>query len=211
MFRLHNPLVVFDLEATIEEDDRGFLHHNEIVDLGAVYLNERLEVVAEFSSLVRARAPVTPRLAQLTGLRQEEVDAAPEWGQVAERFEAWVSAQCGAKIKKVRLCSWGSSFDITLLRRQYRDLGRELPFSGTVVDVKSLCFLRRSLAGERTDRLDLDELAVEWGLSLPAHRHRALPDARLTAEVLRKVWADLQGFWVPTPQGPWRHCRVEVS
>lgn len=211
MFTLHNPLVVFDLEATVRTDERGFTHHDEILDLGAVALDRDLLPIDEFSSLVQVHTPLNAFVTELTGIRPEDLVGQPRWAEVASQFVAWTSRHARGKLKHVRLCTWGSSFDITLLRRQFEDLGREFPFSGTVIDVKSLCFLRRSLSGERTDRLDMDGLAREWGLPSPSPRHRALPDARLTAALLRKVWMDLQGFWVPRDGAPWQHCRVETG
>ncbi len=209
VFNLNNPLLVFDLEATVRQDDRGHSHHDEILELGAVLLNRQLETVAEFSSLVKVKTPLNAFIIQLTGITSADLEHQNPWSDVAHHFLDWASAHLSGKIKQARLCTWGSSFDITLLRRQFDELDLPFPFSGTVIDVKSLCFLRQSLAGERTDHLDMEHLAKTWGLPLPPLRHRALADAQLTAALLRKVWDDLQGCWIPCQDGkPWQHVRL---
>lgn len=186
--------------------------HDEILDLGAVLLDRQLSPVAEFSSLVKVQTPLNAFITQLTGIKPADLlDQAP-WSTVAQNFLKWAEDHLGGKLKQARLCTWGSSFDITLLRRQFEDLNQSFPFSGTVIDVKSLCFLRQSMAGERTDHLDMDRLAATWGLEAPSPRHRALPDARLTALLLKKIWEDMQGCWVPCQEGqPWRHVRLTVN
>jgi DNA polymerase III epsilon subunit-like protein len=212
VFKLHNPLVVFDLEATVRTNEKGHSVHDEILDLGAVFLDQNLKPQGEFSSLVQVRTPLNDFITRLTGIKPQDLEGQPTWPEVASRFLDWVQQLAQGKLKQVRLCTWGSSFDITLLRRQFEDLNKEFPFSGTVIDVKSLCFLRQSLAGERTDKLDMDQLAKSWGLSQPEKRHRALPDAQLTAQLLLKVWSDLQGFWISQAENkPWLHCQVLVT
>ena len=73
MFRLTTPLIVLDLEATAGQDDQGYQTNNCILDVGAVYLDETLEVRGEVSSLVRPEEPVTPFITQLTGITPEMV------------------------------------------------------------------------------------------------------------------------------------------
>jgi hypothetical protein len=76
--------------------------------------------------------------------------------------------------------------------------GRDYPFSGTAIDVKSLAFLWASLSGRRTDSLGLPHVYRAMGGIVPYRWHRAQEDARATADVLRRVFHDLgRGVFLP--------------
>ena len=208
MFTLHNPLVVIDLEATAGQDGAGRQTNNCIIDLGAVYLDETLEIRGTFESLVKPAEPVTPFITGLTGISPAMLEDQPGFAEVGPSFASWVQSLAG-NLKKVRLAAWGNYFDIPLLRKNYYDAGLDFPFAGTAVDVKSLAFLWLSLSGRRTDKISLEFFAQHFGVE-DVTWHRALADARVTARALTGVWKDLQGFFVPGKPGePYR--RVQVS
>ncbi len=204
MFKLNNPLVVLDLEATAGKDERGHQTNNCIIDLGAVYLNERLEVEGTFETLIRPSEPVTPFITKLTGITPEMVAGQPDFTTAGPEFVRWVESLAG-NVKKVRLAAWGNYFDIPLLRKNYQDAGLEFPFSGTALDVKTLAFLWLSQSGRRTDKISLEFFAQHYQLPLDGTWHRALVDAKVTAGTLAGIWHDLQGFFVPVKEGePYR-------
>jgi len=207
MFKLHNPIVVIDLEATAGHDDSGRQTNNCIIDLGAVYLDEALEEKGTFESLVKPAEPVTPFITELTGISPQMVESQPGFTEVGERFASWVKSLSG-NLKKVRLAAWGNYFDIPLLRKNYYDAGLDFPFAGTALDVKTLAFLWLSMSGRRTDKIGLEFFAQHFGLGQVAW-HRALADAKVTAVTLVRVWKELQGFFVPLKEGePYRHFEV---
>lgn len=200
MFKLHNPLVVIDLEATAGQDDQGRQTNNCIIDIGAVYLDERLEVRDTFQSLVKPSEPVTPFITKLTGITPEMVASERSFAQVGAEFTRWVESLAG-NVKKVRLAAWGNYFDIPLLRRNYWESGLDFPFSGTALDVKTLGFLWLSHSGRRTDKISLEFFVEHFGLQAEGSRHRALTDAVYTAGILAAVWKDLGGFFIPVKEG----------
>lgn len=200
MFKLHNPLVVLDLEATAGQDSQGRQTNNCIIDLGAVYLDETLSVRGRFQALVKPSEPVTPFITKLTGITEAMLAGEPGFDAVGPAFERWVAGLAG-NLKKVRLAAWGNYFDIPLLRRNYYDAGLDFPFSGTALDVKTLGFLWLSLSGRRTDKISLEFFAEHFALRAEGERHRALTDAELTAGTLAAVWRDLEGVFVPVKEG----------
>ncbi len=207
MFKLHNPLVVLDLEATAGKDAQGFQTNDYIIDVGAVYLDEELEPRGTFSRLVRPEEPLNEFIQKLTGITPEMVNQEPLFEQVGKDFTSWVASLAG-NIKKVRLAAWGNYFDIPLLRKSYQRYGQEFPFSGTAIDIKSLAFLWLSLSGRRTDKVNLPFFAQHFGL-VQGPQHRALSDAQVTAEVARCLWKDLQGVFVPGKEGePFRSAHL---
>lgn len=200
MFKLHNPIVVLDLEATAGQDDRGRQTNNCIIDVGAVYLDEKLEVKGTFQSLVKPLEPITPFITKLTGITPEMVADQPGFEVVGPSFLKWVEGLAG-NLKKVRLAAWGNYFDIPLLRKNYYDAGLDFPFSGTALDVKTLAFLWLSQSGRRTDKISLEFFAEHFGVAVDGTWHRALTDAQVTAATLVSVWRDLQGFFIPGKEG----------
>lgn len=211
MFKLHNPLIVIDLEATAGQDEKGFQTNNCVIDLGAVYLDEELQVKDTFSALVKPWEPVTPFITQLTGITPEALESQKDFSAVGADFLNWASALAG-NVKKVRLAAWGNYFDIPLLRKNYHHFGVEFPFPGTALDVKTLAFLWLSHSGRRTDKISLEFFVQQFGLKVEGRLHRALTDAKVTAEVLCRVWNDLGGFFVPAKEGePYRHLKVSLD
>lgn len=200
MFKLHNPIVVLDLEATAGQDDRGRQTNNCIIDLGAVYLDESLTVRGTFQALVRPDEPITPFITKLTGITPAMVEDQPRFADVGPAFSQWVEGLSG-NLKKVRLAAWGNYFDIPLLRKNYYDASLDFPFAGTALDVKTLGFLWLSQSGRRTDKISLEFFAQHFGLTVDGSWHRALTDAQVTAGVLAAIWRDLQGFFVPIKEG----------
>lgn len=200
MFKLHNPIVVLDLEATAGQDDRGRQTNNCIIDLGAVYLDEKLEVKGTFQSLVKPTEPITPFITKLTGITPAMVEAEAGFEVVGPAFVKWMEDLAG-NLKKVRLAAWGNYFDIPLLRKNFYDAGLDFPFSGTALDVKTLAFLWLSQSGRRTDKISLEFFADHFGLKVDGTWHRALTDAQVTAGTLAAVWKDLEGFFVPVKEG----------
>jgi len=207
MFKLHNPLVVIDLEATAGQDGQGRQTNNCIIDLGAVYLDEKLEVKGTFQSLVKPSEPITAFITKLTGITGAMVEGEPPFNEVGPTFSRWVEGLAGT-LKKVRLAAWGNYFDIPLLRKNYNDAGLDFPFPGTALDVKTLAFLWLSQSGRRTDKIGLEFFAEHFGLKVDGSWHRALTDAQVTAGTLVAIWRDLQGFFVPVKEGePYRLVR----
>src|SRR5437588_596043 len=95
--------IIFDLEATCWEgrDQR----QNETIEIGALKINEKKEIISEFASFIK---PLThPVLSdfckKLTSIKQEDVDKAPAFNEVIEKFKNWIEHDSSDYL----LCSWG--------------------------------------------------------------------------------------------------------
>ena len=86
-------LCVCDLEATCDEASGFKNYEHEIIEMPVVVidLNNGGEVVAEFHSYVRPtlNSTLTEFCTKLTGITQEQVDAAPTLAEVLVQFEQW--------------------------------------------------------------------------------------------------------------------------
>jgi 3'-5' exoribonuclease 1 len=95
--------IIFDLEATCWEDKHK--HVSEIIEIGAIKINENKEIVDEFNLFIK---PVLqPQLSdfcmKLTSIEQSDVDNAKRFPEVIEEFKKWI----GVENNNYNLCSWG--------------------------------------------------------------------------------------------------------
>lgn len=170
-------IIVVDVEATCWK--KGvFSRKKETIELGAVLLvpDRDRSKWPEFQTFVRPLR--LPRLSsfcrELTGITQENVDAAPSFSEALQKFLEWAQP-----LERVVLASW-SHYDLWQLDLDLEAHGLprlDLPF----LDVKKLA--ARIVGGkslEETARvLALDCVAVP--------RHRAIADARRTAWILHRL------------------------
>jgi inhibitor of KinA sporulation pathway (predicted exonuclease) len=169
--------VVVDVEATCWK--KGvFSRTKETIEIGAVrlLLDRNESTWPEFQTFVRPLR--LPRLSsfcrELTGISQEDVDAAPGFPEALQRFLEWAQP-----LEQVVLATW-SCYDMWQLDLDLEAHG--LPkLTVPVLDVKKLAArVVRSRSFEETARV-LDP----GGLSEP--RHRAIADARRTARILSRL------------------------
>jgi DNA polymerase III subunit epsilon len=158
-------LVVFDLETTGLSAGR-----DRICEIGAVRV-KGLELADSFQSLVNPRVGLPEPVARLTGLRDEELRGAPSIAGVLPRFLAFAGDEL--------LVAHNARFDQRFLEQQL------LLVHGRRLSEPPLCTaaLARRLLEGRLRRVGLASLAHFFGVPTRP-RHRALPDAEATAQVL---------------------------
>ncbi len=195
MISLTTPLLVFDLELTAPE---GAGHESaELIEIGAVLLAPSLDELGRFSALIRPEQPLNPRIAALTGISAEMLEAAARFSEVIEGFETWLREYC-PKPRQLRLCAWGAYGDIPALRAAYAKVPRAWPYPGSAVDAKSIATAWLALSGRRADQSGLAKVAKIMQLAPVGAWHRALVDADATARILARVFSDLDaGAFLP--------------
>jgi inhibitor of KinA sporulation pathway (predicted exonuclease) len=172
-----HPILVVDVEATCWT--KGvFSRKKETIEIGAVLL--RLDRPPsrwpEFQTFVR---PLRyPRLSsfcrELTGITQENVNAAPAFPEALRLFFQWLPP-----VDEVVLAAW-SHYDLWQLNLDLQAHGLpklDLPF----LDVKKLA---ARIIGSKSFEETARELARDH-IGLP--RHRAIADARRTARILHRL------------------------
>jgi DNA polymerase III epsilon subunit family exonuclease len=157
--------VVVDLETTGLRPGRS-----GICEIGAVRLRA-FEVDAEFETLVDPGLPIDAGAGALTGLRNEQLRGAPGPGDAVRSFLAFAGDAV--------LVAHNARFDLAFLDRETERLtGSRI--GAPVVDTVRLA---RTLLAGRVGGFGLAQLA--WFLGTAERPcHRALPDARATAELL---------------------------
>ena len=157
--------VVVDLETTgLRPGQSG------ICEIGSVRLRG-FEVEAEFETLVDPGLPIGAGASAITGLRNEQLRGAPHPAEAVRSFLAFAGDAV--------LVAHNARFDLAFLDRE-TELLTGSRIGSPVVDTVRLA--RRLLAG-RVAGFGLAQLA--WFFDTAERPcHRALPDARATAELL---------------------------
>ena len=170
-------IVVLDVEATCWK--KGvFSRKKETIEIGAVkLLRDRAESEwPEFQTFVRPRR--FPRLSsfcrELTGITQENVDAAPTFPEALQLLLEW-----SQPLEQVVLATW-SRYDLWQLDLDLEAHG--LPkLAVPVLDVKKLA---ARVVGAKSFEETARQLVPD-AVALP--RHRAIADARRTARMLSRL------------------------
>jgi 3'-5' exoribonuclease 1 len=174
-------IVVVDVEATCWK--KGvFSRKKETIEIGAVglLLDRDQAKWPEFQTFVRPQRQ--PRLSsfcrELTGITQENVDAAPGFAEALRLFLEW-----SRPVERVVLATW-SHYDIWQLDLDLEAHGLPklaMPF----LDVKKLA---ARVVGAKSFAEAARELAPDTA-ALPSHR--AIADARRTALILNRLLGPL--------------------
>jgi inhibitor of KinA sporulation pathway (predicted exonuclease) len=187
--KLNNELLIIDLETTSSQDEDGYQVNNDIIQIGAVLLDRNLDEIDRFTSLVKPREPITEYITNLTGITQDQVDIAPDFLTVANNLIEWASSNVN-NIKNIRICAWGTYFDVPILRRQFREYKVNYPFSGTAFDIKTLAMIWMSMSNRRTDKLSVEHVATTMGYQATGAYHDAMVDADMETAILKRIMND---------------------
>ncbi len=164
-------MVVVDVETTGWLSDAA-----SITEIGAVRLSKG-QLVAEFSALVNPGTPIPPPITELTGITDQMVASAPPMSEVLPRFLDFASNSI--------IVAHNAPFDLGFLRAAAAACDLDWP-PCAVLDTAVLARIVLR-PGEVADH-KLATLAAHFGSrSLP--RHRALSDAKATADVLAGLLA----------------------
>lgn len=175
--------IVFDLEWNQCPYGKDFENPRlpfEIIEIGAVKLNEQKEYIDSFHALIRPTVyrKLHFQTSRVIGLTEDDLRKGRPFREAASAFLDW----CG---EDARFCTWGT-LDLTELQRnlQYFHMEKRLPGPILYEDVQKLF----AIAFEtRKERRALN-YAVEF-LHLPEDGtfHMAKEDAVYTARVLQQI------------------------
>ena len=175
--------IVFDLEwnqgdAPVTKDNKTLVF--EIVEIGAVKLNEKREKIDEFARLIKPQ--VHKHMHRITGklihLSMEDLEQGERFQDVAIEFLEW----CGEDPK---FCTWGP-LDLTEFQRNLDFFGMPLLSDRPLAfyDVQKLY----SLAFDNgKSRRGLESAIDELGIGKDIPFHRALADAEYTAKIFGRL------------------------
>ncbi len=148
----------------------------EIIQIGAVRVNEKMEVTDSFTTFVQPVCYTTlnPRIRRITHIEQEDVEDAPEFCEAVKSFAEW----CG---EDYVLLTWGCD-DVSVLEQNMQYFRCETNLK-TMYDMQRLYGVLR---GENKDRMGLKGAMDELGIVPDEDErpfHNAVNDAYYTAKV----------------------------
>lgn len=165
--------VFFDLEATCCDDDSIPRHESEIIEIGAACVNEKLEIISEFSEFIRpvVHPVLHPFCTKLTTISQDEVDGARGAAEVFDAFAYWLDSHNVAGIG-----SWGN-YDPKMLQHDADYHGIPCP-----VEEIPFCNVKQEFSNRRKG---LGRALRSLNLSFEGTQHRAISDALNIIHLLR--------------------------
>ncbi len=179
--------IVFDTETT------GLsIAKDRVVEIAAVRIAAGRIKDDAFSTLVNPDSPIPAPATRIHGIADEDVSGAPDFGSAVGEFSNWA----GPKF----FLGYSLAFDLGVLEAEHRRHGL-LWSPPRWLDVQHLV---EGLDPELPD-WSLDTVAAWCGVSA-AGRHRALADARLTAEVFFALVPKLRAAGISTFAEAERAC-----
>lgn len=177
--------IIFDLEwnNAYSYVKKGFM--NEIIEIGAVKLNEKLEIVDTFKQLVlpKITKKLSGRCKSITNITNEELkENGIPFADAIRDFARWSRGDGNI------FMSWSNS-DLYVLTNNYQTfLGNlNIDFITEYCDAQKYCmsFIER----ENNNQISLADCGEAFGIEIDTEKlHRALTDCCLTAECVKKVF-----------------------
>lgn len=171
--------IVFDLEWNQSPEGKKDSVEEmpfEIIEIGAVKLDEEFQFVDEFHCMIcpQVYQKMHGMISDVTHITMEELKQGRFFPEAADDFFAW----CG---KNAVFCTWGA-MDLTELQRNLAYYFMENPFPKPLLfyDVQKLY----GLFYRNGERLSLDGAVKELELTTDRPFHRAIDDSYYTARVL---------------------------
>ncbi|MBR3289742.1 MAG: PolC-type DNA polymerase III, partial [Clostridia bacterium] len=169
---LDDDVIVFDLETT------GLNAQNDrIIEIGAVRLHGG-EIVEEFATFVDPRRELSPQIVQLTGITDAMLQGAPQEPDALDAFYRF----CGDT--RV-LVAHNAPFDTGFLQQAAQRCDKEYSF--TSVDTVGIS--RALYPHLKNHKLDT---VAEYMKLPPFQHHRASDDARVLAEIYKRMIPDMR-------------------
>ena len=153
---------------------------DEVLEVGMVVFkvigeDKKIQVIEEWTQVFKPTKPVEAKILGLTGIKQEELDNAPLFGEFKDEIQS--------KLSDAVIVGHNVIFDIKFLE----SLG--IKFSGQVIDTLEL--VQWILPTHHS--YNLENLMHYFGIS-HKNAHRALADAKACLEVLIKLLETYKNF-----------------
>lgn len=166
--------IVLDLEATCWQGKAPA--PNEIIEIGAVCVDENAEVIDEFVTFVKPSksTQLSDFCTELTSITQDMVDNAPYFPQAVASFQEWIASFEDDYF----LCSWGF-YDKSQFKKDCKLHDLDIEWLKNHISVK-----HQYQKIKPTER----PIGMKWALELEnipleGTHHRGIDDARNIAKI----------------------------
>ena len=170
--------IIYDIEATCWRG-RPPDGIQEVIEIGAVKVNKKAEVIDSFSQFIRPtfNTKISKFCTQLTSITQKDVDAADTYDKVIQNFKDWI----GVGESKYLLCSWGQ-WDAQILANNCRLHKVDDQWVAKYSNIKN----KHQKALKLDYPMGLKNAVSNDGFEFTGIHHRAISDAENTAKVFIK-------------------------
>lgn len=176
--------VVVDLEWNGSYSKKAHGYFNEIIEVGAVKVDEQIRIVDTFHAAIK---PVVSKklstiVTDLTNITAEELEDGTTFTAMMRQFSGWLGKETSV------ILTWSTTDLLVLMENCRFFTGRqEIPFLRYYMDFQ--VYAQQRMGVDTSQQLGLAR-AGEM-LDIPEDNmslHRALDDSKLTAAILQKVY-----------------------
>ena len=177
-------LIVFDLEWNIGYQPKTFRYHGadltlrgEIIQIGAVRINERADVLDTFEITLRPRIfrKLQHHIAKVTGLTQGDLESGVPIGEGLARFVEWAGSDA-------EFAEWGLD-DVPVLKQNLFLCGLDERWPARWYDLQRI-FLQ-TFPRKEGEGMTLESVVDRLNIPKEDPFHNALDDALYTVKVCR--------------------------
>ncbi|MBO5856736.1 MAG: exonuclease domain-containing protein [Clostridia bacterium] len=176
--------IILDLEwnNTYCKKKKGFL--NEIIEIGAVKLDENLNQVDTFSLFIKAQLgkKLHTRVKELTNISNDDINAGTPFSQAMAEFRKWSAGEDNVVL------TWGDT-DVRVLVENFRYFNgiNFVPFLRNYVNLQN--YTQAFMNISKADQIGLSAAAEKLGIDVEHYSlHRAIDDSLLTADIFKKIY-----------------------
>ena len=185
---------VADIETTGLSPEYGA----KIIEIGAVKIHKDGTVIGEFSSFINPLMKLPTKTKELTGITQEDVDAAPPLHEVLSNF--WEFFRGSTVVFHNSPFDWDR-----FLIPSFKRIGIVIPDIYPCIDTLQIY---KEMHPE-TSKHGLEELCNLYGIPVENH-HRAINDAQMTAKAFAKMREEYTDKFKNLPKTKWMSTRQEI-
>ncbi|WP_168121532.1 3'-5' exonuclease [Paenibacillus sp. HB172176] len=157
----------------------------EVIEIGAVRLDSSLQAVDEFTAFIKPVyfAKLNSFIQKKTGIPQEAINTAERFPSVIKNFLSWLSRSPDPLI-----ITWGGEdLKRIVLDTRMHKMDDHYWMTTPYYDLLKGFLRYRGL----TNDVSVEAALLELGLSSDGSAHRALDDARMTADIFRAAYPHL--------------------
>lgn len=176
--------IVIDLEWNGSYSKKAHGYFNEIIEVGAVKVNENMQILDEFRAAIK---PVVSKklssiVTDLTNITAEDLADGTTFAGMMRQLSKWMGSEPSTVL------TW-STTDLLVLMENCRFFygKQEIPFLKNYMDFQ--VYAQQQMGVDTSQQLGLARAGEMLGIPEDAlSLHRALDDSRLTVAILQKVY-----------------------
>ncbi len=176
--------IILDLEWNNAYSRKHKCFINEIIEIGAVMLDEQLNTVSSFSLFIKAQLgkKLHSRVKELTNITNEDINKGTPFSKAMSYFRKWSSSEDCAVL------TWGDT-DLRVLIENFHYFNgiSVIPFLKKYLNLQK--YTQAFLNLSDSEQVGLQTTAELLNMNIDGYElHRALGDSYLTADIFREVY-----------------------